>query len=185
MSPTTDVMEARERQRLRLGSEEFRGVIGRFASGVTVITTAHDGGDFGTTASAVSSVSLQPPMLLVCMNQASNTGQAITAAHRFAVNVLGEEQSDLAVRFAGQSPDKFHGVAIERTAEGLPVLFGSLATLECRVVQQIKAATHVIFLAEVDCGYGRPGTPLAYYCGQFARLKEADPTSGSPRVSEL
>src|ERR1700674_171452 len=94
-----------------LTPEEFRDVIGRFASGVTVITTVHDGIPYGTTASAVRSLSLEPPMLLICMNQQSSTGQAIAAAGHFAVNILAEEQPDAAARFATKSPDKFHGIA--------------------------------------------------------------------------
>jgi flavin reductase (DIM6/NTAB) family NADH-FMN oxidoreductase RutF len=90
-------MTTRETMR-RLDANEFRDVIGHFASGVTIITAVHEGQRYGTTASAVSSLSLEPPMLLVCLNKTSTTGQAIGAAGRFAVNILREDQPDLATR---------------------------------------------------------------------------------------
>src|SRR6185436_18228365 len=83
-----------------LSAGEFRAVIGHFASGVTVITTVDEGVPFGTTASAVSSLSLEPPMLLICMNRSSTTGQAIHRSRSFAVNILGEHQAELAGHFA-------------------------------------------------------------------------------------
>src|SRR4051794_28522528 len=92
----------------------FRDVIGRFASGVTVITTRWDDRDFGTTASAMSSVSMDPPMLLVCLNKTSETQRAVSDCGRFAVNILGEQQSDLAYAFARKSTDKFRDAEIKR-----------------------------------------------------------------------
>src|SRR3954467_7675317 len=86
-------MEARS-----LTSDEFREVISHFASGVTVITSRHDGRSFGTTASAVTSLSLEPPMLLICMNKQSETGRAVALSKRFGVNILGADQADLAER---------------------------------------------------------------------------------------
>src|SRR5712692_11685213 len=96
----------------RLTADEFRDVIGHFASGVTVITAVHHGESFGTTASAVSSLSLDPPMLLVCMNRQSTTGQAVHAERRFAVNILTEHQAEEAVRFASKGTDKFAGIPV-------------------------------------------------------------------------
>ena len=109
MSTDTKTTEAAGERR-RLDSNEFRDIIGRFASGVTVITVEHEDQRYGTTASAVSSLSLEPPMLLVCLNKSSSTGQAIAAARHFAVNILGEGQADAAMRFAGKG-DKFAGSA--------------------------------------------------------------------------
>src|SRR5437870_9520643 len=83
-----------------LTSDEFRDVISHFASGVTVITALQDGRPFGTTASAVASLSLEPPMLLICMNKQSDTGRAVARSKRFGVNILGADQVDLARRFA-------------------------------------------------------------------------------------
>jgi len=153
-----------------LDSNEFRDIIGRFATGVTVITTEHESRLYGTTASAVSSLSLEPPMLLVCLNKSSTTGQAITTARRFAVNILSEGQVDAAMRFAGKG-DKFAGVPVARGHAGQPLLEEALANLECRVVEEVTGGTHSVFLAEVEHATGRHGAPLAYFRGQFGRLE--------------
>src|SRR5207249_3821850 len=112
-------------------------------------TAQHEEQPFGTTASAVSSLSLDPPMLLVCLNKTSSTGQAIAAARHFAVNILGEGQADAAMRFAGKG-DKFAGLKIVRGAAGEPLLADALANLECRVVEAVTGGTHTVFLAEVE-----------------------------------
>lgn len=155
----------------RLSPDEFRDVIGHFASGVTVVTALHDGRPFGTTASAVTSLSLEPPMVLICMNRESETGQAIAASGRFAINVLGEDQAEAAVRFARKGADKFDGVPVTPGEWGEPLLHEALATLECRVSEQTTGGTHHVFLAEVDRASARGGAPLAYYRGQFGRLE--------------
>jgi flavin reductase (DIM6/NTAB) family NADH-FMN oxidoreductase RutF len=155
-----------------LPSERFREVIGHFASGVTVITALHDGRPYGTTASAVASLSLQPPMVLICMNKTSETGRAISATGRFAINILGEDQPAAAVRFAGKGADKFDGIATTPGAWGEPLIDDALATLECRVVEDTTGGTHWVFLAEVDHASERPGTPLAYYRGEFHTLSK-------------
>ena len=156
--------------RRRLSSKEFRDIIGRFASGVTVITAQHDGRLLGTTASAVSSLSLEPPMLLVCLNKTSTTGQGIAQAGRFAVNILAEDQADAAMQFASKG-DKFAGVNVLYGAGGEPLLEDALANLECRVVEEVTGGTHSVFLAEVEHATGRQGAPLAYFRGQFGRLE--------------
>jgi 4-nitrophenol 2-monooxygenase / 4-nitrocatechol 4-monooxygenase, reductase component len=155
----------------RLTADEFRNVIGHFATGVTVITAVDEERPYGTTASAVTSLSLEPPMMLVCLDRESQTGRAITVAGRFAVNILGEDQADLALRFATKAPDKFDGVATTTGVFGEPLLADALATLECRVVEQTQGGTHVVFFGEVEAGSARDGAPLAYYRGQFGRLR--------------
>src|SRR3954451_1841206 len=159
-------MEARS-----LTSDEFREVISHFASGVTVITALHDGRPYGTTASAVASLSLEPPMLLVCMNKQSETGRAVAQSKRFGVNILGANQVDLAERFAQKGGDKFAGVPIAPGQWGEPLFEEALATLECRVAEETAGGTHYVFLAEVESGAARGGTPLAYFKGEFGRLE--------------
>jgi 4-nitrophenol 2-monooxygenase / 4-nitrocatechol 4-monooxygenase, reductase component len=154
-----------------LTPEEFREVISHFASGVTVVTALHDGRPFGTTASAVTSLSLEPPMLLICMNKQSETGRAVAAAGHFAVNILGADQIELAKRFARKGGDKFAGVPVSDGKWGEPIFDEALATLECRVAEQTAVATHYVFMAEVLSGAARAGTPLAYFRGQFGRLE--------------
>jgi 4-nitrophenol 2-monooxygenase / 4-nitrocatechol 4-monooxygenase, reductase component len=159
-------MEARS-----LTSDEFRDVISHFASGVTVITALHDDQPYGTTASAVTSLSLEPPMLLVCMNKQSETGRAVASSKRFGVNILGADQVDLAERFAKKGGDKFAGVPVSPGKWGEPLFEEALATLECRVTDETTGGTHYVFLAEVENGTARGGAPLAYFKGKFGRLE--------------
>jgi flavin reductase (DIM6/NTAB) family NADH-FMN oxidoreductase RutF len=154
-----------------LTSDEFRDVISNFASGVTVVTVAHEGRDYGTTASAVTSLSLEPPMLLICMNKQSETGRAVATAGRFAVNILGAGQAEVAERFARKGSDKFAGVATTPGKWGEPLFVDALATLECRVAEETTGGTHYVFMAEVESGSASTGTPLAYFRGQFGRLE--------------
>ena len=153
-----------------LTPEEFRDVISHFASGVTVVTAVHDGRAYGTTASAVTSLSLEPPMLLVCMNKESETGRAVAGARRFGVNILGAHQIELAERFAQKGGDKFTGVATSPGQWGEPLFDEAVATLECQVAEQTAVATHQVFFAEVVSAAARGGDPLAYFRGRFGRL---------------
>jgi flavin reductase (DIM6/NTAB) family NADH-FMN oxidoreductase RutF/DNA-binding GntR family transcriptional regulator len=155
----------------QLSSNEFRDVIGRFASGVTVITVNHDERPHGTTASAVSSLSLEPPMVLICMNKASSTGQAITASRAFAINILNAEQDSLARRFATKGLDKFAGTPVTTGPHGQPLLADALATIECEVVEEVTGGTHTVFLGEVRSATSHEGSPLAYFRGEFGRLE--------------
>src|SRR3954449_8082705 len=159
-------MEARS-----LTSDEFRDVISHFASGVTVITAVDGGRSFGTTASAVTSLSLEPPMLLVCMNKQSETGRAVAQSKCFGVNILGANQVDLAERFAQKGGDKFAGVPVTPGQWDEPLFDEALATLECRVAEETTGGTHYVFLAEVESGAARGGAPLAYFKGEFGRLE--------------
>jgi flavin reductase (DIM6/NTAB) family NADH-FMN oxidoreductase RutF len=156
----------------QLTSHDYRDVIGRFASGVTVISATAEGRPVGTTASAVTSLSLEPPTILVCLDKTSATAGAILEAGRFAVNILGEEHADLARRFATKGPDKFAGLPVAEGETGVPLLDGALATLECRVTEQVSGGTHWVFMAEVERASAREGAPLAYFRGLFGRLEQ-------------
>lgn len=152
---------------------EFRHVIGHFMSGVAIITARHDGHDHGMTASAVCSLSLEPPMLLVCMKVGAPTQEAVYASGRFAVNILEEAQGSLAERFATPRPDKFDGVAFHDGPLGMPLLDGALASIECEVVESVRGGTHRVFHGAVRHADVRSGSPLAYYRGRFGRLELA------------
>jgi flavin reductase (DIM6/NTAB) family NADH-FMN oxidoreductase RutF/DNA-binding GntR family transcriptional regulator len=156
----------------QLDQAVFRDVIGRFASGVTVITTRASGRDFGTTASAVSSLSMDPPMLLICLNRSSETREAILSAGWFAVNILSEGQADLAYAFAKKAEDKFSGTRIDRGDSGVPLLAGSLAQIECLVTETATGGTHTVFMGEVKHATGTDDAPLTYYRGRFGRFEE-------------
>ena len=148
----------------------FRDVIGRFASGVTVITTTAGGVAFGTTASAVSSLSMEPPMLLVCLNKSSETGRAVAEAGVFGVNILAEGQEELAYKFARKGGSKFEGVAVTACqTRGVPLLTDGLANLECQVSESVTGGTHTVLLARVAVAEGRDGAPLTYFRGRFGR----------------
>lgn len=146
-------------------------MIGRFPTGVTVITASEDGLPYGTTVSAVSSVSLDPPMVLVCLNTTSVTGGVVSRTGRFGVSVLGVDQRALAARFATKGDDKFDGVELETLADGVPLVGGAVATLDCRVRERARGGTHTVFIAEVEHAAGRPGEPLGYFRGRFGRFE--------------
>lgn len=163
----------------------FRHVIGHFATGVTVVTAANAEGLFGMTASAVTSLSMDPPMLLVCLNSKSNTCAAVSAIGRFAVNILGEEHGLVAQRFATQAPDKFDAVGVTLGPLGSPLLRDALARLECRVVQEVTGGSHRVFLAEVAHAEAGEGTPLTYYRGRFGRFEAIPDTGVYDRLRDL
>lgn len=151
----------------------FRRVISHFASGVTVITTEHGGTKFGVTASAVSSLSMEPPMLLVCLNRQLATTDAVSEAGVFAVNILGEKQAELAVQFATRHEDKFRDVELHTRQLGVPLISDALAQIECTVVSRTDVATHAVFMAEVATAEAGNGDPLGYFRGQFGSFARA------------
>jgi flavin reductase (DIM6/NTAB) family NADH-FMN oxidoreductase RutF len=151
----------------------FREAVGHFTTGVAVVTTLHRGTRYGVTASAVSSLSLEPPMLLVCLNRRLATRDALVGARHFAVNVLAEGQAALARQFATRAPDKFAGVHVVEGSHGVPLLAGALAHLQCTVVDPVDAATHTVFLAEVHDAVAGEGGPLTYFRGSFGRFERA------------
>jgi flavin reductase (DIM6/NTAB) family NADH-FMN oxidoreductase RutF len=154
----------------------FREVVGHFATGVAVITARRDGADYGLTASAVASLSLEPPMLLVCLNRSSVTHGALQAAGAYGVNVLTDEQAEIAIRFAGTDRgSKFSGLRVHYGPLGQPLLSDALARLECRVTETVSGGTHTVFLGAVAHAEATPGSPLTYFRGRFGRF--LDPVS--------
>jgi flavin reductase (DIM6/NTAB) family NADH-FMN oxidoreductase RutF/DNA-binding GntR family transcriptional regulator len=149
----------------------FRHVVGHLASGVTVVTTRVDDRDHGMTASSVTSLSMEPPMMLACVNNAVPTATAIERSGRYTVNVLGQTHGDLAYQFASPGPDKFAGVPIDRGAGGVPRLVDAIASLECEVTEQVVGGTHSVFLGHVIAATARDGDPLTYFRGDFGRFE--------------
>jgi flavin reductase (DIM6/NTAB) family NADH-FMN oxidoreductase RutF len=150
--------------------EVFRDVIGHFATGVTIITARADDRDYGVTVSAVCSLSLEPPMLLACLNKVSRTQTAIHRLRTFAVNILGAGQGDLARRFATDRDDKFDGVPVVYGNLGHPLLVDALAHVECRVTEEASGGTHTVYLATVERAERFGGEPLLYFRGNFGGL---------------
>ncbi|MEU5993442.1 flavin reductase [Spirillospora sp. NPDC047418] len=163
----------------------FRHVAGHLASGVTVITTEADGKRHGMTASSVTSLSLDPPTMLACVNNAVPTAKAVSASGRYVVNVLGEAQGELAKQFAIASRDKFRDVAVHTGTLGLPLLSDALAHIECEVVESVAGGTHTIFLGRVVSATAGGGQPLTYFCGGFGRFEFARDDEVYGRAREL
>lgn len=153
-----------------LDQDRFRHSISHLASGVTVVTSRWKDRDYGITASAVTSLTLDPPTLLVCINRNTGTQQAISGSEAFAVNILAEDGGELAKRFATPDTDKFDGVGVRQGEAGPALLLEALATFECRVVKEVAAGTHQVFFGEVERTELREGAPLTYYQGRFGRL---------------
>jgi flavin reductase (DIM6/NTAB) family NADH-FMN oxidoreductase RutF len=159
----------------------YREAIAHFATGVTVITTLRDGKPVGMTASSVSSLSLEPVLLLVCVSNKIATHEAIEAAGRFVVNVLGEGDGELARQFAVPSPDKFANVTLRPGFE-LPVLEKSIAHFICDVEERFPGGDHSIFTGLVhECGFIPGRKPLLYFRSKFGSID--DPESELLRAS--
>jgi len=153
----------------------FRTVIGHLPSGVTVVTTNGADGRFGMTASSVTSLSADPPLMVVCLNNAIPTAAAVTKSGMYAVNILGDRTGELAYRFATPSEDKFAGVSVTEGFAGLPLLSEALAHLQCEVVDQVIGGTHSIFIGRVFAAAATDGQPLTYYkggLGKFAHSRD-------------
>ena len=152
--------------------DTFRAVLGRFASGVTVVTARDaDGVDHGMTVSAFCSASLVPPLVLVCVERGASTLPALMAGTHFAVNILAQGQEALSRRFAWQDVNRFDGVGYTRGVTGAALLDETLAWLECRTVARHPAGDHVIVVGEVEAAEARPERPLLYYRGGYAQLE--------------
>ena len=150
----------------------FRAVLGRFATGVTVVTVREPNGRVhGMTVSAFASVSLDPTLVLVSIDKTATLAPVLSDIRQFAVNVLTSDQEELSRRFANDLDDRFEGVGYTTGESGLPILQDVLAWLECRVVQQHSAGDHVIVIAEVERAEARSGSPLLYFRGGYARLE--------------
>jgi flavin reductase (DIM6/NTAB) family NADH-FMN oxidoreductase RutF/DNA-binding GntR family transcriptional regulator len=154
-----------------LDAGAFRQVIGRFMSGVVVITATHEGERRGMTVSAVASLSLDPPMIVTCLNAASSTQEVIRRAGAFAVNILAEDQEQLAGLFARPGADPFLDLPCEPGITGAPILAGALAVLECQIVQEVRGGSHRVLLASVVRATAGEGSPLAYFRGRFGRIE--------------
>jgi flavin reductase (DIM6/NTAB) family NADH-FMN oxidoreductase RutF len=150
---------------------DFRRVLGHFATGVTVITTCDsERRPTGLTASAFTSVSLDPPLVLVCVDHKSQSYPALLDSGRFAVNVLCLDQEAVSRRFATSRLDKFDEVPHRVSALGLPLIDGALAQLECLTVSTHVAGDHTVFVGRVEQASTGAGEPLLYYRGQYQRL---------------
>jgi flavin reductase (DIM6/NTAB) family NADH-FMN oxidoreductase RutF len=154
---------------------DFRKAMGSFATGVTVITVDSEGEVHGMTANAFTSVSLDPLLVLVCVDHRARTHTHLHARKRFGVNVLAENQRAVSEYYADPSPthqnaEQEAGARFDRTEHGTPVLHGALAYLECRLHTAQDAGDHTIFIAEVEDVVVREGDPLLYFRGAYRQI---------------
>ena len=150
---------------------QFRQLLGRFATGVTVLTTRDPAGrPVGMTASSVASVSLNPPLVLVSVDQKNDMYPALQAAQRFVLNVLAADQEALSRRFAEEHPNRFDGVGYQQSKHGIPVLDGVLASIECEKQAEVPGGDHSVFFGIVTGGSVSDRRPLLYYRGGYAGL---------------
>jgi len=155
-----------------IDAAQFRQLLGRFATGVTILTVvAPDGRPIGMTANSLSSVSLHPPLISVCIDREADMHNVITQADRFVVNVLSSPQETLARRFADKHVDRFDGIGYHLSPDGLILLDGALAHLECHRHATYQAGDHTIVLGTVVGGETGDGRPLLYYRGGYAALE--------------
>ena len=153
-------------------AQDFRDVLSRFASGVTIVTTVYQGRPCGLTASSFSSVSLDPPLVLFCLGKDSTNFDAFMAAESFAFNILSSDQDTLSTRFARKDIERFEGVAFDTWVTGSPVLPGALAALDCTRHAVHDAGDHVIVIGRVQkLGVLAPDAqPLTYWRGRYRSL---------------
>ena len=156
---------------MSVDAHSFRRALGQFASGVTVVTTRDASGrPLGLTVSAFCSVSLHPPLVLVCIDQRAEANVGLRESGLFAVNVLREDQEDLSRRFAGRTRDRFGGLDVVEGLRGLPLLPGTLAQVQCRVRSFHEEGDHTLWVGEVIALAAHPGRPLLYHAGGYQRL---------------
>ncbi len=148
---------------------EFRGALGMFATGVTIVTTlSAEGAPVGLTANSFNSVSLDPPLVLWSLSRAAASLPAFEAGSHYAINVLAADQKALAERFASKATDRWQGVQATPGAGGAPLIAGAAATFECFNRSRYNEGDHVIFVGEVErCAWRDDATPLLYHGGRF------------------
>ncbi|HEV2261027.1 MAG TPA: flavin reductase family protein [Candidatus Rubrimentiphilum sp.] len=148
--------------------EAFKTAMRHFPTGVTVVTSLRHGEPRGVTVSAFSSVSLDPPLVLICINRTARSYLFISESKIFCVNILAGDQQAMAERFAAKIRDgQFENVAFERAATGAPVLTGVVAYVDCEVAEEHHAGSHSVFIGRVVACASRTGSPLGYYNGAF------------------
>jgi flavin reductase len=170
---------------MTVSQAEFRKALACFATGITVITLDSENEVHGMTANAFTSVSLDPMLVLVCVDQRARTHAHLHAKKRFGVNILAEDQLPISEYYA--RPTRTHdraaeeaGAAFKRTSHGTPVLCGALAYLECRLHSAQDAGDHTIFIAEVEEVVVHEGKPLLFFESKYRKIGAAiDPTESA------
>jgi flavin reductase (DIM6/NTAB) family NADH-FMN oxidoreductase RutF len=149
----------------------FKNAMSHFASGVTVVTTEHEGKPFGMTVASFASLSLHPPLVLICIEKSVKTHDAIAASGKFGVSILRSDQQDISSRFASRADDKFTGIDVRRGTLGVPLIAGALTTLECSIENRLPGGDHTIFIGEVVDAQTTEGTPLLYFRSGYREMR--------------
>lgn len=153
--------------------DEFKNALSRFASGVTVVTTKDNDGNLqGLTVSAFCSVSLEPPLVLVCIDKKTGSYHAFEESGCFVVNILSEEQQDISNQFASSIADKFAGIDYFTNGKDLPIIKDALVNLECNLKSAYDGGDHTIFVGEIEKSHTSEGKPLVYCHGQYREINE-------------
>jgi flavin reductase (DIM6/NTAB) family NADH-FMN oxidoreductase RutF len=151
---------------------EFRQALGHFAAAVTVVTTVRDDDvPAGITVTAFSSLSLEPPLVLVCIDKRARLHDQFQMERSFAVNILADDQEGVSRRFAQSEPDQFREIGWNPGPMGAPIIQGCICSIECRVVDLLPGGDHTIIVGEVESTRIREGKPLLYFRGGYAGLK--------------
>lgn len=159
----------RETQHTRIDPSEFRNTLGKFASGITVVTTAHEGSVHGMTANAFVSVSLEPPLVLVSVDNRSRTRKILSQSGSFGVSILSGDQRDLSQHFAGRPKEGLEIPFVWQS--GIPLLEGAVGRLVCKVADVHPAGDHTLYIGEVEYLDHEDGMPLIFYTGRYANLQ--------------
>ena len=156
---------------MAIDKNELRRVMGHFATGVTVITTCDETGNpFGLTANAVSSVSLVPPLILICVDKKAETYPYFARSKVFVVNILSESQERISRTFATTGVEKFDGIGYRKGELGCVILDDAVGHLECRIVNELDAGDHTIYLGEVEGVAAEDVPPLLFFRGGYRKL---------------
>ena len=152
--------------------EEFRAALSQFASGVTVVTTRDANGKrHGITVSAFCSVSLEPPMVLICIEKTTGSHYAFGESGAFVVNILSSTQSEISEHFASRADEKFGDIAHSLNEDGVPVLSEAIATLRCNLRHSLDGGDHSIFVGQVESVDVTGGEPLIYFDHQYHSIQ--------------
>jgi len=155
-----------------IGGARYRQVLGHFATGVTVVTTAEGERPSGLAVNSFTSVSIAPPLVAFCVAGTSSTWPRIRANGSFCVNILADDQEDLCRVFAGRSQERFLGVGWRAAGSGGPILSGVLAWLDCTLEAEHVAGDHIIVVGRVhELGVDHEGRPLVFYRGGYGRFE--------------